>query len=81
MSAIRCPNCRELNTKLVDAIRERKKGYCRRYKCLSCNYRFTTLEEWCPEPKFGESGKYRNSRNTVKLDTVNSEYSRRKENG
>lgn len=69
MIKIRCPYCSSINTHLVDAVRETLKGYRRRYECVDCGKRFTTLEEWCPKPKFGTDMAKQNSHNTVRLKT------------
>lgn len=66
MIKIRCPYCKSINTHLTDAVRETLKGYRRRYECVDCGKRFTTYEEWCPNPKYGFSS---NANRTVKLPT------------
>ena len=66
MSAIKCPYCKSLSTKKIDGKRETLKGYRRRWQCYNCGRRFTTLEEWCPDPVCGYD---KNADMTVKLPT------------
>jgi len=42
---MRCPKCKEPDTKVIDS-RVKEDGFCirRRRECLSCGYRFTTYE-------------------------------------
>jgi len=66
MPQLKCPYCKSLDTKKTDGVRETLKGYRRRYQCINCDRRFTSYEEWCPEPISGTGG---NHKRTVKLKT------------
>lgn len=42
-----CPKCGKDNNIVMDS-RESNDSVIRRRKCLSCEYRFTTYEKYCP---------------------------------
>ena len=46
---MKCPNCFKDNNKVTNCrMWENQTAFYRRRECLSCGYKFTTWERYCP---------------------------------